>query len=241
MDFQAFLSAPDAERVRRTMKRLRRHQVDSLVLTGGMAVELHILKLGSVAEKRPLNDLDFLVDSFDDIPKTLATDFLFRHVHPNDPPGKTLMQCVDPETAVRVDIFRACGSTVARAMRMEFCGASLPTISLEDIAAYSVRLCMDLAANTPMPAKHGKDLLRLLPALDLRAAETAWREHRKANHAEAFRSAVGLVSDLIATRKDLQIRPVYSQDTQQKCPRCEGTEEFPLADPKQVLSILGYC
>jgi hypothetical protein len=241
MDFQEILSASDAERAHRTMERLRRHRTGAFVLTGGMAMELHTLKLRSVEEKRPLNDIDFLVDSFDDIPKTLATDFRFRHVHPNDPPGKTLLQCVDPETAVRVDIFRACGSAVARAMPMELDGATLRTISLEDLAAYTVRLCMDLAANTPMPAKHAKDLLRLIPVLDLCAAEPAWREHRKANHPETFRSAVGLVRDSIATRKVLQIVPIYSQDVEQSCSRCQGTEEFPLAAAKQILSILGYC
>jgi hypothetical protein len=241
MVFQAFLSASDAERAHRTIERLRWHRIDSLVLTGGMAMELAMLRLGSVEEKRPLNDIDFLVDSFDGIPKTLETDFRFRHVHPNDPPGKTLLQCIDPETAVRVDIFRACGSTVARATLLELGGTKLRTISFEDLAAYTVRLCMDLAVNTPMPAKHAKDLLRFLPLLDLPAMETSWREHRKPNHPQSFSSAVGLVTDLIAARRDLQIAAVYSQDVQQRCSRCQGTKEFPLAGAKQILSILGYC
>jgi hypothetical protein len=199
-------------------------------------MELHMLRHGSVEGKRPLNDIDFLVDSFDDIPKTLAADFLFRHVHPNDLPEKTLLQCVDPETAVRVDVFRACGSTVVRATPMELYGATMRTISLEDLAAYTIRLCMDLAANTPIPAKHAEDLLRLLPALDLCATEPAWQEQRKANHPQTFKFAVGLLRDLIATRRDLQIVPVYSQDIQPRCSRCQGTEEFPLADAKQILS-----
>jgi hypothetical protein len=100
---------------------------------------------------------------------------------------------------------------------------------------------MDLAANTPMPAKHAEDLLRLLPVLDLVAAELAWRKNRKANHPETFRSAVDLVMDSIATRKDLQFVPIYSHDVEQRCSRCRETENFPLACAKQILAILGYC
>jgi hypothetical protein len=97
---------------------------------------------------------------------------------------------------------------------------------------------MDLAANTPMPAKHAEDLLRLLPVLDLVAAELAWRKNRKANHPETFRSAVDLVMDSIATRKDLQFVPIYSHDVEQRCSRCRETENFPLACAKQILAIL---
>jgi hypothetical protein len=58
--------------------------------------------------------VDFIVGSFDDIPESLGTDFVLRHVHPIDSPGKTLLQCVDPETRVRVDVFRAYGSEIER-------------------------------------------------------------------------------------------------------------------------------
>jgi tartrate dehydratase beta subunit/fumarate hydratase class I family protein len=60
---------------------------------------------GRDAGVRSLNDIDFIVDSFEHIPQSLAGEFLFRHVHPFDPPGKTLVQSIDPETMVRVDVF----------------------------------------------------------------------------------------------------------------------------------------
>jgi|SRR5580658_6071406 hypothetical protein len=109
MSLARFPTEADADRAERTFRKLRRHNIAPLALTGGFAFELHLMERGSPAQMRPLNDIDFLVDSFDDIPKTLSGDFIFRHVHPHDPPAKTLLQCVDPETAVRVDVFRACG------------------------------------------------------------------------------------------------------------------------------------
>jgi hypothetical protein len=76
-------------------------------LTGGVAIELHILRLGGKPILRPLHDLDFIAASFDSIPETLGGNLLWRHVHPHDPPGKNMLQRVERETEVRIDIFRA--------------------------------------------------------------------------------------------------------------------------------------
>jgi hypothetical protein len=241
MDFALFLSPPDAERVRRTVEKLCRHSVAPLVLAGGMAIELHLLRLGLPGAVRPLNDIDFLVNSFVDIPETMSADFLFRHVHPHDPPEKTLLQCVEPETAVRVDIFRASGRTTVRAAGVELFGETLRMISIEDLTARTARLCMDLADNMPVPAKHARDFLRLLPLMNMDALEPVWQEHRKRTHPESFVATTDLLRDLIATRTDLQIVPAFSQDIQRRCCRCEDTEAFPLADAGQIRSLLGYC
>jgi hypothetical protein len=205
VDFSTFLSPADAERAHGTLRLLRAHRIEPLVLTGGLAVELHMLRFGLPAETRALNDMDFLVDSFDDIPTTLAAELLFRHVHPHDPPGKTLLQCVDPETAVRVDIFRAFAGIVARARQVELCGAAMRIISVEDLTAHTGRLCMDLAANEKTPAKHAQDFLWLLPPVDLEAMRPIWKEHRKPDHPESFAAVAALLTDLIATKSDLQI------------------------------------
>jgi hypothetical protein len=241
MELTQFLSPVDSDRARRTLAMLRRHSVQPFVLTGGLAVELHRARLGLPAEKRPLNDMDFLVDKFDEIPPTLSADLLFRHVHPHDPPAKTLLQCVDPETAIRVDIFRACGSTVARAISIDLCGIAMRTISMEDLLARTARLCMDLAANVPLPAKHARDFLRLLPLLDSGGVEPAWQDHRKPKHPGSFAAASHLLQELIATEEDLQIELARSQDLRATCSRCEPTDAFPLADAATVLSLLGYC
>jgi len=49
---------------------------------------------------RALNDIDFIAESFDHIPASLASDFLFRHIHPFDPPGRTMLQFIDAESAL---------------------------------------------------------------------------------------------------------------------------------------------
>jgi hypothetical protein len=246
MDLAAILSSSDADRASRTLAMLRRHRAESLVLTGGMAIELNMLLAKGAPAVRPLNDIDFVVDSFSEIPATLAADLIFRHVHPHDPPAKTLLQCVHaqhvrPETAVRVDIIRAYGGTTARGVRVQLNGASMRMVSLEDLAARTARLCMGLAADEAVPAKHARDLLRLLAVVDLEHIETAWQDHRKAGYPASFSHAARKLTALIAERPDLQIDPVYSRDTTARCSRCEATPAFPLADAGRVLSLLGYC
>ncbi|MGA2534895.1 MAG: hypothetical protein ABSF53_02680 [Terracidiphilus sp.] len=250
------MSGSDAERARRTIERLRRHGVGSLVLTGGMAMELQMLRLGFHAGPRPLNDIDFVADSFDDIPKTLSADFLFRHVHPHDPPAKTLLQCVDPETAVRVDVFRAYGKTTERSIPIELCGEAMQVVCVEDLVARTARLCMDLSSDEPMPAKHARDFLRLLLLVNSRDPgrrdrgrseigphdmESIWQEHRKPQHPQSFTVTADLLRKLIESRRDLQIVPVYNRDVDARCARCEESKAFPLADAGMILSLLGYC
>jgi len=109
MTIDLFLNAADSARVARTFLDLARHDISRWAITGGVAIELHILRLGGKPIIRRLNDLDFVAASFDSIPETIGSELLLRHVHPHDPPGKIVLLGVDPETGVLVDVFRAYG------------------------------------------------------------------------------------------------------------------------------------
>jgi hypothetical protein len=145
VDCTQFLAGSDAQRVLSSFRKLARHDIGRWVLTGGLATEIHRLRAGCRPCLRPLNDIDFIADSFDCIPESLADDFLFRHIHPTDPPGKTMLQCIDPESALRIDVFRAYGGTIGRAIEVDLPVGSLRLISLEDLAARMARLALDLA------------------------------------------------------------------------------------------------
>jgi hypothetical protein len=58
---------------------------------------------------------------------------------------------------------------------------------------------------------------------------------------ETFKDAIAGLLPIIAGYPDLLITPEYSKDTKRVCDRCHETEEFRLADPEMVLSVLGYC
>src|SRR5690349_15147172 len=116
---QRSLSSGDSTRAFNTTRNLALHDVSRWMLVGHLAVELHCLRFGHSHPIRHLNDIDFVVPAFECIPETLVRDFLFRHVHPFDPPGKTMMQLVDADTSLRVDVFRAGGGIMSRAISVD--------------------------------------------------------------------------------------------------------------------------
>lgn len=235
------LSTGDSERAFNTLRKLALHQVSRWVLVGGLAVEFHCLRARNTPMIRRLNDIDFVASAFDCIPKTLARDFLFRHVHPFDPPGKTMMQLIDAETSLRVDLFRACGRVMRRTISVDLPSGPLQVISVEDALAHAARLLLDLDASVRVPQKHADDYLRLTELVKPSDVETAWRDHRKPIHPVTFRETKTLINRLVATRRNLLTNPEYSTNAAEICPRCVRTTPFQLADPKVVLSLLGYC
>lgn len=236
-----FLSEADNVRASRTLEVLSGHNIAEWVLVGGLAIELHLIARGLRADPRPLNDIDFIVDTFERIPATLPSDLLFGHVHPHAPQNKTLVQSVYPETSVRVDVFRAHPEVVSRSIPLTLSGAVLRLISIEDLTARNARLNLDLAEGKPVPAKHARDFFRLLSLVDLKALSPAWERQRKPHHPTSFAQTMRLLQSLIPSRKDLQIDPVYSRDVDQICPYCKATDGFPRADRRQIISLLGYC
>lgn len=241
MDLSPFLSTADADRAQQALSLFCCDDVAPLVLTGSLAMQIHLLRLGNSIERRPLNDIDFLVGSFGEISQTLADDFIFTHVHPRQGPGKTLLQCVDPHTTVRIDIFHALGNTMLRAVSCDLGNRDLRIVSLADLTANAARLCMNLADGATLPAKHAQAFLRLLPMISSAEMEPVWREHRKPDHPKSFAEAARLLHRLIASRKDLQVVTEYSRNIRTACPLCDQTEGFPLAQPSRILSLLGYC
>jgi len=236
-----FLSAVDANRALGTLRKLGTHDIHGWALTGGLAVEIHRLRRGCEPSQRALNDIDFIAESFDGIPETLGRDFLFRHIHPCDPPNKTMLQLVDAEGRLRIDVFRSSGGTMSRTSNLDLSECMIQVISLEDLAARTARLALDLAGGVPTPAKHATDFLRLRELVDPIEVETAWLDHRKPGHPFTFKEAAELLHALIPARQDLLITPEYSKDAEAVCLRCQNSCAFQLADPKKILSILGYC
>ena len=234
------LSGADANRVLCTLRKLSRHSARRWALTGGLAVEVHRLQRGREASVRKLGDIDFIVETFDEIPESLADDFMFRHIHPFDPPGKTLLQAVDAESALRIDVFRADVAILNRSLDLIFPTGVVRLISLEDLIARLARLTLDLAGQIETPAKHALDFLRLVELVDPKAVEAAWRDHRKPAHPATFKETSSLLHEVIATRSDLLITPDYSKDATMVCPRCVNTGRFRLADPSALRTVLGY-
>jgi hypothetical protein len=236
---EQFLSCNDQGRAQRVIQKLASHDPRSWVLTGGLAVEIHHVKRGAEPVRRPLNDIDFLATSFDCLPKDLHKTFLFRHVHPFDPPGKTMLQAIDVDEAVRVDVFNDGGVASRRAEAMSLSKWEMQIISMEDLLARMARLTLNIVYGETVPAKHARDFFRLSKLANLECMEKVWPYHRRENHPATFRKAHELLRDLVPYRQELLITPAYSTAFE-ICKRCIPTPSFELADPKRLFSILGH-
>jgi hypothetical protein len=234
-------NAADFSRVTRTLRNLARHDISHWALTGGVGIELYIPLNGGEPIPRQLHDLDFITASFNSIPEALGKELLIRHVHPDDPPGKNMLQGVDPETELRIDVFRAYGLEMDRASLIDISALEIKLVSLQDLVARLARLSWDLVEGRPVAPKYARDILRLLELVSTDKVECIWQEHRTIQSPESFAETAQQLRGAIASRRDLLVPPTYSTNVHETCPRCQDIEAFPLTDPRRILSILGYC
>ena len=246
MDIAAFYEKDDGHRLSDTLHLLAKHDISNWALTGGTAIELHLHQLGATACVRPLHDLDFIAASFDCLPTSLGDVVLSRHVHPHDPPAKTMLQAVVPETSVRIDVFRAYGCEMERAQSIELAGAMFHIVSFEDLVARHARLCCDLLREQKLAPKFARDFLRMADFarpehIEPERLENVWQQHRKSSDPKSLAQAAALLREAVSARPELLSPIVYSTDVDAVCLRCENTATFRLADARQVLALLGYC
>jgi hypothetical protein len=233
--FAEFLSARDAQRVSFAIEKLSAHGFRGGALAGGVAAELQLLARGLGTEQRPLNDLDFVVESFSSIPGALAGGFLVHHIHPQAQEGKTLLQLIDPEQALRIDLFRQFGATLARTERIH----GLLVISLEDLVARTASLVLGhLRKGHAIDVKHARAFRRLSGLGDPAKMDAAWRDHRQSER-ESFHDAERDTHKLLARHPELIIREQYSTEIR-TCSKCQDIGPFQRALPESIVKALGY-
>ena len=230
--FTEFLRARDAQRVSLSLEKLTAHGFQAGALTGSLAAEAHLFSLGLKTEQHPVNDIDFVVESFDSIPGSLADGFLVHHIHPHALEGKTLLQLIDPEQALRIDFFRQFGSTLART-------APLTMISLEDLVARTTSFVLGhLRRGATFDQKHVRAFRRLAGLGDPAKIDAAWRDHRQ-SELDSFHHSAELAHQLLDLRSELAIHEQYSPEVS-NCPNCQDHGPFRRASPDVIVRILGY-
>ena len=137
-----------------------------------------------------------------------------------------MLQFVDPESVLRIDVFRANGATLSRSSNLDLPSGMIQLISLEDLAARMARLALDLVAEVSVPAKHAADILHLAELVDPTKAETAWLDHRRPGHPISYEESITLLQRLIPARPHLLMTPDYSRDAEVVCPRCRSMALF---------------
>jgi hypothetical protein len=236
--FTEFLSATDAQRAFLSLQKLSACGFRG-ALAGGLAIEAHLLSQRRATGQRALNDVDVVVESFASLPGSLADGFLLHHVHAHAPEGKTLLQLIDPEQALRIDVFRQFGATFARAEALNGGPEPITMISLEDVVARTTSLVFgSLRRGRTIDPKYAEAFHRLAGLGEPVKLDAAWRDHRQAEP-ESFHQAAQLAQQLLVHHLELLVREPYSAEVH-VCPRCEDQGSFRRARPDTIVEILGY-
>lgn len=143
-----------ADRTRDALTRFLSHKPSNIALAGSVAMAAQLSVSGWVAPSRAFGDIDLVASSLEDLPSTLAAEFLCPHVHGTARQGRTLAQFVHPYDAVRIDAFRVIGEALSRATEFRFGTESILVLSAEDQAARAASLCMKLERGGTVAAKH---------------------------------------------------------------------------------------
>jgi hypothetical protein len=190
---------------------------------------------------REPGDVDLVVTSFAELPVALSEAFLCVHVHPGAASGKLLLQLVNPDDRVRVDIFSAAGNTLARTIPGTLEGHSVRFVSREDLAARLARSLMALERNEPVAQKFATGFQTLVDSIERSRIEAVWSDYRADDDPETFDEACNRIAVAIAIHEDLLVEPQYSTDAGIVCLRCDASAGFPVASPREILGLLGYC
>jgi hypothetical protein len=235
--FAALLHEHDARRATDVLEAVLAHHL-RCALTGGPAIDWQLGVHGHHVERRPLNDIDLVVEGFASIPESLAGSFLLNHVHPHAAEGKTLLQLIDRTRAVRVDLFRAFGKTLSRAATLDETSC-LNVLAVEDLVVRTTALvCGRLRRGRSVDIKHATMFARLLGLGRHQQLAAAWIDHRQevpGTLQEATREA----ARLLRAHPELVVVGKYSTDIT-PCEQCQEHGPFRPAPPETVVEILGY-
>ena len=235
---EEYLAPADAERVHDVLKKLSNCDLDYAV-TGGLASELGLGS--SLGRQRMLNDIDIVVPDYDALPATLGTAFLVSHAHPHRPKGKLALQLIDTVQRLRIDLFSACGATLARARPAQISDLPIKVLCLEDMACRIASEMMGFCQGNTISPKSADDHLRTVQAAHPRLIEDAWQEQRRGSDPATYAEASILIAKALEMKRGTFKKVVYSTDLASVCAHCQNTAPFTIAKPKAVFEILGYC
>jgi hypothetical protein len=184
----------DTGRVQRVLQKLSHYGLRDFDLTGRLALETHARARGMSLMPRALNDIDLVVTDFATLPDSLVEGFLVRHVHPDSTAGRIVVQLVEPDEALRIDVFSAFGNSRARSTREIAYFGEVSVVPVEDLAARSGTLLMNLGRGDQVARKHFEDFRVLASWADSERAHIAWLDHRRNEDPLSFRSGMSAIA-----------------------------------------------
>jgi len=209
------MQGDDLFRLEDTLARLVPYlRATPFALTGGIAVEYHLVLAKRTPSRDHIGDLDLVVGRLDALDPAVTSEFLVSHVHTPGPDVKALVQLVDPRTRLRIDLFPDADGAIEHATRFAIGRTELLILSTRSILEAKLRLIRKSTPASPVDPKHWDDAKAL---------------------AEIGRITIPPLRPALAPQ-------AYSTDVETRCMRCERSRApaFPLAPKADILALLGY-
>jgi hypothetical protein len=150
-----------------------------------------------------------------------------------------LLELIDEARAIRIDLFRALGSTHSRAATLDAETGALDVVSVEDLVARTTALvCGSLRRGKSVDVKQATALTRLLGLGRPEQLAAAWNDHRQqvpGTFDEASREAARLLDG----HPELVVVEEHFSDVT-PCVRCRAHGPFRPAPSGRIVEILGY-
>ncbi len=211
------LPEPDFEAVGRCLARLQPHlRPQATALTGGVAVQLHLLRAGRPGRRLRFNDIDLVALEPSAVLPSIAAEFLISHYHvPHAGYAKFLIQVADPVTRLRVDVFGRSPGTSFDTEPVTVGEIGTAILPARHILREKLRLLDAASPEHPVDPKHYQDAVQLADLLgDARPS----------------------------VNPRLLVHDRYEMNLNARCPRCQASARsaFPLASKQSIFDILGY-
>jgi hypothetical protein len=235
------LASEDISRCSGSLAKLARHLEASLIITGSLAANWHLLKSGRRIPKQHLNDIDIVTEGPASLRASLSRDFLIRHFHPTRGGGRILLMLIDEEHATRIDIFTPTTGTLTwRLVDFAIDDIACRIVSAEDLSAKLLSVIYPVTRGGVVEPKYVEHFRLLSTVVDRATMIDVWREYRKADQLLDYEEAAEAVRQSLIAHSDRLQASRYSQDMNEACPWCYESERFPLTPLSRIHAIMGY-
>jgi hypothetical protein len=207
------------EPIQACLARLAPHlDLPRVAVTGGFAIDL---SLGSARRNprppgQPARDLDLVAESADAVFASAVDEFLVSHFHlPQPSYPKFLVQLVCPATGVRVDVFPDALNLIPRTRPRAVAGLDMRVLEPCSLLEHKLTLLAGASTDDRVDEKHYADVVLL------------------AGH--CGRPVPAVPASMLG-------QPQYHRELDTLCSRCDASRhpDFPLAEKRRILAILGY-
>lgn len=210
------------------------------ILVGGISTRYSAVRSKKMFPKRPLNDVDILIENKDVLLPSVTNDFLIYHYHPNQNyNGSYYIALVCPNTKTKIDFFDY-SNKPDKVYRLKFGEYFVDVQSAEDQLVNTVHQIQRISSRDKVDPKQISDLKLLNRISNKNISEKIWMKKHFKEHKIDLKKAIERGLKLARECPDwLQVKPRRKGEPY-VCKDCVNTTDFPITPMGTIYKLMGY-